>query len=125
MQKPLDVVLEFFDHWGPTKAALKDSMRTYLTEDAVWENVGIARTVGIEEAIGCVDAFNDKAPFEYITVEMIHAATSGDAVLTERIDHFHAADGTILSSLRMMGVFELRGGKIAAWRDYYDTAGFV
>jgi limonene-1,2-epoxide hydrolase len=26
--------------------------------------------------------------------------------------------------VKVMGVFELRDGKIAAWRDYFDLAGF-
>mgnify|MGYP003343616549 CR=1 FL=1 len=42
----------------------------------------------------------------------------GDVVLTERIDVFHMGETTI--ELPVMGIFEVRDGLIAAWRDYFD-----
>ena len=47
-----------------------------------------------------------------------HIATAGNAVLTERVDAFVLPNKTI--ELPVMGTFELRGDKIAAWRDYFD-----
>ena len=44
----------------------------------------------------------------------------GNTVLTERVDVFHLPKGTI--DLPVMGTFEVRDGKIAAWRDYFDMA---
>ena len=41
-------------------------------------------------------------------------------VLTERVDTFNRGDKSIV--LRVMGTFELREGKIAEWRDYFDMA---
>ena len=43
---------------------------------------------------------------------------AGDVVLTERVDVFVYPDKTI--ELPVMGTFEVRDGKIAAWRDYFD-----
>jgi limonene-1,2-epoxide hydrolase len=100
-------------------------MRTFLSQDAVWENVGIGTARGPDEAIAVVDAFSTSLSFEYISVEMLHVATQGDAVLTERIDHFHKPDGEIISSLRMMGIFTVVGDKITGWRDYFDTVPFA
>jgi limonene-1,2-epoxide hydrolase len=40
------------------------------------------------------------------------------AVLNERTDRFKLDERWI--ELPVMGVFELRGGKISAWRDYFD-----
>ncbi|MBV1918313.1 MAG: hypothetical protein KUG65_09680 [Sphingomonadaceae bacterium] len=49
----------------------------------------------------------------------------GGTVLTERIDHMRDADGRTLMSIRVMGTFDVKDGKIAAWRDYFDTAGLA
>jgi limonene-1,2-epoxide hydrolase len=47
-------------------------------------------------------------------------AADGDVVLTERIDTFEMGGKDVV--LPVMGVFEVRDGKIAAWRDYFDMA---
>lgn len=44
-------------------------------------------------------------------------------VMNERTDRFELPDGRWLE-LPVMGVFELREGRIVAWRDYFDLAGF-
>ncbi len=60
----------------------------------------------------------DSVEFQVRTI-----AASGDVVLTERVDVFNAP-GTRLE-LPVMGTFELRDGKIAAWRDYFDLQSFM
>jgi limonene-1,2-epoxide hydrolase len=42
--------------------------------------------------------------------------------MNERTDRFKVGDKWVAA--RVMGVFEIRGGKIAAWRDYLDLAEF-
>jgi len=44
----------------------------------------------------------------------------GDQVLTERIDHLDDESGNRIASLPVAGTLEVRGGKIVAWRDYFD-----
>jgi limonene-1,2-epoxide hydrolase len=44
-------------------------------------------------------------------------------VLTERVDVFHYSSGRV--SVPLMGIFRVRDGKIAEWRDYADIASFV
>jgi limonene-1,2-epoxide hydrolase len=58
-----------------------------------------------------------------IRVENRAVAAAGDKVLTERIDHMVDAAGRTFYSAAVMGIFEIADGKIAAWRDYFDTAG--
>ena len=41
-------------------------------------------------------------------------------VLTERVDTFTI--GGAVAPLPVMGTFEIRDGKICAWRDYFDMA---
>ncbi len=52
-----------------------------------------------------------------------HLAAAGDIVFTERVDTFTLEKGTI--SVPVAGVFEIRDGKISAWRDYFDMQQFM
>ena len=60
-----------------------------------------------------------RAGFE---VKIHRIAADGDAVLTER------TDALIFGPLRLQfwvcGVFEVHGGRITLWRDYFDTLDF-
>lgn len=47
----------------------------------------------------------------------------GDMVMNERIDHIELQGGK-KASLPVMGAYQIREGKIAAWRDYYDIDSF-
>ena len=49
---------------------------------------------------------------------MVNIVANGDTVLTERVDVFQLPNAVI--ELPVMGTFEVRDGKIAAWRDYFD-----
>ena len=55
--------------------------------------------------------------------KILHQVDGGDIVMNERVDDFHFPEGMFArghTSTRVAGIFELRDGKIAAWRDYYD-----
>ena len=51
---------------------------------------------------------------------MLNTAVRGNLVFTERVDRFTMGGRKI--DLPVAGVFEIRNGKIAAWRDYFDMA---
>ena len=52
---------------------------------------------------------------------MVHRQTAtGDVVMNERTDRFLVKGEWY--DLPVAGVFELRDGKIALWRDYFDMA---
>lgn len=50
--------------------------------------------------------------------EILTLVTAGDTVIAERVDRTVANGKKI--DLPCCGVFEMRGGKIAVWRDYFD-----
>ncbi|MBB35905.1 MAG: hypothetical protein CME88_00390 [Hirschia sp.] len=122
MSSPLTEVLTFFDEWKPTLADMLSSMERRFTDQTIWENVGISRTVGFSEAKAFMDGFAQMKPIESGEVIVHHAAEAGNIVLTERTDNFHDKSGNLIVSLKLMGVFEMEGPKIIAWRDYFDTA---
>lgn len=63
-------------------------------------------------------------PFLAVAQEIdwpVHKSVSNgvDLVMNERTDRFRFASGW--AEVVVMGVFEVRDGKIAAWRDYFDS----
>lgn len=73
------------------------------------------------------DAVHDViAPFGArweIEATIVTIAAMGDLVLTERVERFIHRKGTRPTfDLPVMGAFELRDGKITAWRDYFELS---
>jgi limonene-1,2-epoxide hydrolase len=90
----------------------------FFTEDAVYHNIPMAPMTGKAAIRSVLDMF--LKPAESAEFEMLHIAANGDTVHTERVDRFDIAGKKI--ELPVAGVFEIKGGKIAAWRDYFDMA---
>ncbi|MDZ4279094.1 MAG: limonene-1,2-epoxide hydrolase family protein, partial [Dehalococcoidia bacterium] len=93
----------------------------FFTDDAVYHNMPVQPIKGKDAIKGVIEQF--MSPFERADWEVTHIAAAGDVVLTERVDRFIGGDKTI--ELPVMGIFELRAGKIAAWRDYFDLAAWT
>lgn len=122
MTTPVQIVESFFALWADP-AEIPQAFQRYFRSDTIWENVGMATTTGVEQAMGLIGVFEQKFGMRSIRVETIAIAAVGGKVLTERIDHMLDAEGKTLFSLRVMGICEVEGGKIVKWRDYFDTAG--
>lgn len=95
-----------------------EALRPFFTDDVVYHNIPMDPCNGADATIGFIAGFF--AMCESMTIEITNIAADGDVVLTERIDTFRIGDR--IGPLPVMGVFELRDGKIAAWRDYFDLA---
>jgi limonene-1,2-epoxide hydrolase len=54
--------------------------------------------------------------------EIRHIASDGEVVMVERVDNFLVGETRV--AVPCMGIFELRDGKISAWRDYWDLRQF-
>jgi limonene-1,2-epoxide hydrolase len=63
--------------------------------------------------------------FHHMRIDDLVLSGAGNRVHAERLDHFCARDGTILLTVRALGVLEIEGSRIVRWRDYFDTAGFA
>jgi limonene-1,2-epoxide hydrolase len=112
------LVEEFCAAW---KARDVDAILGYFAEDAVYHNIPLEPAVGLEAIRGVLEMFVPPADEIEFTIHLIMSA--GDAVFTERTDRFVMGGKTI--ELPVAGVFELRDGKIAAWRDYFDMQSFT
>src|SRR5207253_3241971 len=110
----VDVVRRFCDEWakGPDLDALLD----YFTDDAVYHNIPVAPVSGRDAIRSTIEMFTGGV--RRIEFRMLNIAADDGIVLTERVDVFVLPNVTI--ELPVMGTFEVRDGKIAAWRDYFD-----
>ena len=97
---------------GKTPAELLD----YFTDDAVYHNIPVDPAVGREAILGLLTMF--LTPAQGVEFRVRNIVADGNTVLTERLDVFQLGDATL--ELPVMGTFEVRDGKIAAWRDYFD-----
>jgi len=96
-----------------------EELLDYFSEEAVYENVPIGTASGKEAIRATLQQFI--VPGSEATFEIVWLASTGAAVLTERVDHLTIANKQV--SLRVMGTFEVsKDGKLDAWRDYFDMA---
>lgn len=113
MSTPERVVLDFLAAWERGDI---DELMSFFADDAVYHNIPVPAVRGapaIREAFLAFARLMDS-----IEIENLHVAAAGDVVFTERIDRFRNA--TVTLDLPVAGVFEVRGGKIVAHRDYFD-----
>jgi len=110
----IDLIRQFCDEWshGPNV----DAIVGYFTDDAVYHNIPVDPVVGPDAIRNMIAMFTtgiDKMEFRVLNI-----AAVGDVVMTERVDVFTYPTFTV--ELPVMGTFEVRDGKIAKWRDYFD-----
>jgi limonene-1,2-epoxide hydrolase len=115
-----DIITAFCAAW---KEKDQDALMDFFADDAVYHNIPIdPPSVGKEAIRATIDMFTT-AP-ESLEFVVHHQAENADGiVMNERTDHFKIGDATI--SLRVMGSFELKDGKITAWRDYFDMQQYI
>jgi limonene-1,2-epoxide hydrolase len=114
---PSAVVRQFFERWSDSKSAAMASFDEFFTPDTVWENVGLATTVGIDEARALAE--NTPPGFETMIADFKLIVAQGRFVFSERVDDFYSATGELLVSARGAGVAEVDGGRIVAMREYF------
>ena len=57
----------------------------------------------------------------HFSAELLHMASEGDIVFTERVDHHWDESGRDLMTPHICGIAEVKDGKIKAFRDFYDV----
>jgi len=129
MESPIDLVRRFCAAWGNNMATAE--LAAFFTDDAVYHNIPFAPVIGrkaIEANIGSFirpgkAAAPGVVPVESIDFRIINIAANGPVVLTERVDVFKLPNKSF--ELPVMGTFVISGGKIKAWRDYFDINQFT
>jgi limonene-1,2-epoxide hydrolase len=117
-ETPSDVVRSFCNAWSHLNVV---ELAEYFTDDAVYHNIPMDPVTGRDAIKSFIAGFAGSA--EQIDFRVRHLVADGPIVLTERVDVFLMPNGKI--ELPVMGAFEVRDGKIAAWRDYFDLKQFM
>lgn len=96
-----------------------ESIRPYLADDAVYQNVGMPASIGRDAIVANLSAQFAAYPdsYEYLVKNL---ACDGEVVLTERLDMIRTDGGVV--GVPVMGAFVVKEGRITRWHDYWDTA---
>jgi len=96
-----------------------DTAESLLADHFAWQNVGFPTIRGRHRVMKMFRRGEGRMGFQ---VKIHRIASDGNEVLTER------TDALIVGPLRVQfwvcGVFEVHGGKITLWRDYFDKFDF-
>jgi limonene-1,2-epoxide hydrolase len=137
---PIDVVQRFCAAWADGDL---DAIMAFFTDDAVYHNIPIAPVEGKDAIRSTIAGFTAPLVADAsagssggrsakpssswgvgkLEFRVDNIAGDGNVVLTERVDVFSMPGATI--ELPVMGTFEIRDGRIAAWRDYFDMNQFM
>jgi limonene-1,2-epoxide hydrolase len=92
-----------------------ETVDSAFADDIVWQNVGFPTMRGRQRIVNLLRRGQGRVGFE---VKIHRIAADGNTVLTER------TDALVIGPLRLQfwvcGVFEVHGGRITLWRDYFD-----
>jgi limonene-1,2-epoxide hydrolase len=108
------IVADFCRAWSRMNL---DEILGFMAEDAVYHNIPMAPAKGKASIRAVVDGFLKMA--DAIDFKVLNTASAGNVVMNERVDSFVYKGGK-KGSVPVVGVFEVSGGKITAWRDYFD-----
>lgn len=101
-----------------------DAVYAVMADDIFYHNIPREPIVGLDAVRRYVDAYVERNGKLLSCVWDVKAsATSGNTVFLERISRLSWENGR-RTACPIVGVFEVRDGKIAAWRDYFDKDTF-
>jgi limonene-1,2-epoxide hydrolase len=112
------VVQSLADAWAARDI---ERIMDHFTDDIVYHNIPMDPAEGKDAVRAVIEGFLGMA--DSIVFETRNELSEGDLVMNERVDTFVIAGNE--TPIRVMGVFELRDGRIARWRDYFDMAGLT
>jgi len=108
------LVREFMAAWERRDTAF---ILDCFTEDAVYHSVPLTPIVGKAAIAAWVRGFADVPPGR---LQVRNQVASGAVVMNERTDCITLNGKQV--TLPICGVFEMDGGRIRAWREYFDLA---
>ena len=92
-----------------------DAADSLLADHIVWQNVGLPTLRGRQRIVKLMRQGQGRLGFE---VKIHRIAAEGNVVLTERTDALIV--GPVRLQFWVCGTFEVHGGRITLWRDYFD-----
>ncbi|MEZ5945529.1 MAG: nuclear transport factor 2 family protein [Hyphomonas sp.] len=112
------IIRDFIAAWSRLDV---DELVAYFTEDGIYHNMPIAPVQGHAALKPFIANFlNGWSQTDW---EILTLIARDDTVIAERVDRTVVYGKKV--DLPCCGVFELRDGKIAAWRDYFDMGTYL
>ena len=114
-----DAVRKICENWATMSV---EEFREVMANDCDYRNIPIEgdRHIGPDAAHAILSRMGDKWD---IDLEVVNLVGDDRVVMTERTEHFARKDGSRAPFvLPVMGVFEVRDGKVSAWRDYFEMS---
>jgi len=112
---PIEIVNTFLDAMARKDY---DAGLKLVADDCEYENLPMGKVTGPAGVRAVLEPFF--APVLENDLQVLRQACQGSIVFLERLDRHRLADRWV--ELPVTGVFEVRDGKIAVWRDYFDLA---
>jgi limonene-1,2-epoxide hydrolase len=109
-----DLVNRFCADWAKQDAGLLADYFAEPFEYMVWEGGPVITSKA--EFIKQMGPFLKK--LKSVDWQVVRSQVIGPMVINERIDHFYAQDSKFDNHPHLVGMFIVRDGKIAIWRDY-------
>jgi limonene-1,2-epoxide hydrolase len=113
-----EVVREFIEAWSRLDP---DELAAFFAEDGVYHNMPAAPVAGRARIRELIAVFIKG--WTATKWDVLNLLSHGDVVIAERLDHTSLGESSVI--LPCCGVFVLREGKIAIWRDYFDMATYT
>jgi limonene-1,2-epoxide hydrolase len=117
-EQAVELVRRFCGAWSEGDL---DRVVEFFADDAVYHNIPVDPVVGTDAIRTMIEEFT--VGIDRIEFRIDNIASAGNVVLTERVDIFVKGGRRI--ELPVMGTFEVVGGRIAKWRDYFDLNQFM
>jgi len=107
------VIRDFLTAWSRLDA---EELVGYFTEDVVYHNMPSSPAVGRVDVEARIRRF--LSGWTETRWDLVNIICDADVVMAERMDRTTAGAKSV--DLPCVGVFVMRDGKIAVWRDYFD-----
>jgi len=118
MADNITIVRDFIAAWSRLDA---DELVGYFTDDGTYHNMPAAPVSGRDNVRKLIKGF--LSTWTATQWDVVNIVAAGDVVIAERIDRTRLGPKSV--DLPCCGVFEMKGGKIKVWRDYFDMGTYV
>ncbi len=118
MRSNEEIVREFIAAWSRLSV---DELIGYFAVDGTYHNMMAKPVTGHDALRRFIGGFI--RGWSATNWEIVNIVGRGDLVIAERVDRTRLGDKQV--ELPCCGVFEMSGGKIQAWRDYFDLATYT
>lgn len=114
----IETIENFINAWSRLDA---EELASYFTDNGSYHNMPTQPVVGKENVKIFIENF--LSTWTETEWEILNILEEGDVVYCERLDKTKTTQGDV--DLPCFGVFEMEGGKIRVWRDYFDLNTFT